>query len=165
MSYDLTEEQIMMQDTVRRIAKEQLAPAAAERDEKNEFAWDAKKILQENGLFACDFKEEHGGAEMGMVALAVATEEIARVCASSAVILLVTELGSMPIMLGGSEEQKNKWLPALASGEKLVAFGLTEPGAGSDAAGIRTRADRAGRRFGCRGHSHPGGKKRRHLHP
>jgi len=140
MSYDLTEEQIMMQDTVRRIAKEQLAPAAAERDEKNEFAWDAKKILQENGLFACDFKEEHGGAEMGMVALAVATEEIARVCASSAVILLVTELGSMPIMLGGSEEQKNKWLPALASGEKLVAFGLTEPGAGSDAAGIRTRA-------------------------
>jgi alkylation response protein AidB-like acyl-CoA dehydrogenase len=139
MQYDLTEEQIMMQDTVRRIATDKLAPGAGDRDD-NKFAWDAKKILEENGIFGCDFKEEYGGAEMGALALALAGEELAKVCASSSTILLVHELGSMPIMLGGSEEQNKKWMPGLASGEKLIAFGLTEPGAGSDAAGIRTRA-------------------------
>jgi alkylation response protein AidB-like acyl-CoA dehydrogenase len=143
MQYDLTEEQIMMQETVRRIANEKLAPGAADRDD-NKFAWDAKKILEENGIFGCDFKEEYGGAEMGALALALAGEELAKVCASSATILLVHELGAMPIMLGGSEEQKKKWMPGLASGEKLIAFGLTEPGAGSDAAGIRTRAVKKG---------------------
>jgi len=147
IQYSLSEEQMMLKDTVRRLASEQLAPGAAQRDQKGEFAWDAKKVLEENGLFGCDFKEEYGGAGMGMLALAVASEEIAKVCASSAVILLVHELGSMPIMLGGSNEQKKKWLPGLASGEKLISFGLTEPGAGSDAAGLRTRAVKKGDKY------------------
>ena len=147
MQYGLTDEQVMLKDTVRRLAREQLAPGAAQRDARSGFAWDAKNILQENGLMGCDFKEEYGGAQMGMLALAVATEEIAKVCASSAVILLCHELGSMPIMLAGSSEQKKKWMPGLASGEKLVSFGLTEPGAGSDVAGLRTRAVKKGDRY------------------
>ena len=144
MQYGLSDEQVMLKDTVRRLAREQLAPGAAERDVRGEFAWDAKKILEENGLMGCDFKEEYGGAEMGLLALALATEEIAKVCASSSVVLMCHELGSMPITLGGSDEQKKKWLPGLASGEKLISFGLTEPGAGSDVAGLATRAVKDG---------------------
>ncbi|CAO0820874.1 Acyl-CoA dehydrogenase, short-chain specific [Desulfarculales bacterium] len=144
MQYDLTEEQIMLRDTVRRIAQEQLSPGAAARDAKGEFAWDTVEIFRENGLFGCDFKEEYGGAEMGILAFCLAVEEVAKVCGSSAVILLVHELGSMPMMLAASLEQKKKWFPGLASGEHLVAFGLTEPGAGSDVAGLRTKAVKKG---------------------
>ena len=147
MQYGLSDEQVMLRDTVRRLAREQLAPGAAQRDVKGEFAWDAKNILQENGLMGCDFKEEYGGAEMGMLALALATEEIAKVCASSAVILLCHELGSMPVMLAGSPEQKKKWFPGLAAGEKLISFGLTEPGAGSDVAGLSTKAVKKGDKY------------------
>ncbi len=147
MLYDLTDEQRMLRDTVRKIAQEQIAPGAAARDQKGEFAWDAVEIFRENGLFACDFKEEYGGAQMGVLAFCLAVEEIAKVCGSSAVILLVHELGSMPMMLAGSPEQKKKWFPGLASGEHLVAFGLTEPGAGSDVAGLRTKAVKKGDKY------------------
>ncbi|MCF8043605.1 MAG: acyl-CoA dehydrogenase family protein [Desulfarculaceae bacterium] len=147
MQYGLTEEQIMLRDTVRRLAVDQILPGAAARDEKEEFAWDAVEVFRENGLFACDFKEEYGGAQMGMLAFCLAVEEVAKVCASSSVILLVHELGAMPMMLAGNDEQKAKWFPGLASGEHLVAFGLTEPGAGSDVAGLRTRAVKKGDKY------------------
>ena len=147
MQYGLTEEQIMLRDTVRRLAVEQILPGAAARDEKEEFAWDAVEVFRENGLFACDFKEEYGGAAMGLLAFGLAVEEVAKVCASSSVILLVHELGAMPMMLAGSAEQKAKWFPGLAGGEHLVAFGLTEPGAGSDVAGLRTRAVKKGDKY------------------
>ncbi|MCB2228922.1 MAG: acyl-CoA dehydrogenase family protein [Desulfarculaceae bacterium] len=147
MQYGLTEEQIMLRDTVRRLAQEQVAPGAAERDEKEEFPWDVVEVFKENGLFACDFKEKFGGAQMGLLAFALAVEEVAKVCASSSVILLVHELGSMPMMLGANEAQKEKWFPAIASGESLVAFGLTEPGAGSDVAGLRTKAVKKGDKY------------------
>ncbi len=147
MLYDLTEEQLMLRDTVRRIAQEQIAPGAAERDLKGEFAWDTVEIFRENGLFGCDFKEEYGGAAMGVLAFCLAVEEVAKVCGSSAVILLVHELGSMPMMLAASDAQKKKWFPGLASGEHLVAFGLTEPGAGSDVAGLRTKAVKKGDKY------------------
>jgi alkylation response protein AidB-like acyl-CoA dehydrogenase len=147
MLYDLTDEQRMLQETVRKIATEQLAPGAAERDAKGEFAWDAVEVFRENGLFACDFKEEYGGAAMGMLAFCLAVEEVAKVCGSSAVILLVHELGAMPMMLAASDAQKAKWFPGLASGEHLVAFGLTEPGAGSDVAGLRTKAVKKGDKY------------------
>lgn len=140
MLYDLTEEQRMLQDMVRRLAKEQIAPGAAERDVTGKFPWDVVEVFRENGILGCDFKEEYGGSQMGVLALCLAVEEIAKVCASSSVVLLVHELGSMPMLLAASNEQKKKWLPGLASGEHLVAFGLTEPGAGSDAAGVRTNA-------------------------
>ena len=142
--YSFTEEQLLLQDMVRRLAREKIAPGAAERDAKAVFPWDMVEALKENGLFGADFPEEHGGAAMGMLSLCLAIEEVAKVCASTAVILLVHELGSMPLFLAASEEQKARWLPELAAGEALIAFGLTEPGAGSDVAGLRTRAVRDG---------------------
>ncbi len=147
MLYDLTEEQRMLQDMVRRLAKEQIAPGAAERDVTGKFPWDVVEVFRENGILGCDFKEEYGGSQMGVLALCLAVEEIAKVCASSSVVLLVHELGSMPMLLAASNEQKKKWLPSLASGEHLVAFGLTEPGAGSDAAGVRTNAIKKGDKY------------------
>jgi alkylation response protein AidB-like acyl-CoA dehydrogenase len=144
MSYDLTEEQQMLKDTVARIAREQIAPGAEKRDEKAEFAWDMVEVLRENGLFGADFPEQYGGAEMGLFSLCLIIEEIAKVCGSTSVILLVHELGTTPIMIAGSDEQKAKYFPKLASGEHLVAFGLTEPNAGSDVSGLRTKAVRDG---------------------
>jgi alkylation response protein AidB-like acyl-CoA dehydrogenase len=144
VSYELTEEQIMLKETVARIAKEQIAPGADKRDEEAAFPWDIVDVLRENALFGADFPEKYGGSEMGMLALCLIIEEIAKVCASTSVILMVHELGSMPIFLAGSQEQKDRFLPPLASGEKLVAFGLTEPNAGSDVSGLRTKAVRDG---------------------
>lgn len=147
MLYDLTEEQRMLQDMVRRLAREQILPGAAERDVQGKFPWDVVEIFRENGVFGCDFKEEYGGSQMGVLALCLAVEEVAKVCASSSVVLLVHELGSMPMLLAASDEQKKKWLPGLASGEHLIAFGLTEPNAGSDAAGVRTNAIKKGDKY------------------
>jgi len=144
MSYDLTEEQQMLKDTVARIAREQIAPGAEKRDEEAKFAWDMVEVLRENGLFGADFPEQYGGAEMGLFSLCLIIEEIAKVCGSTSVILLVHELGTTPIMIAGSDQQKAKYFPKLASGEHLVAFGLTEPNAGSDVSGLRTKAVRDG---------------------
>ncbi len=144
MTYQITEEQQMLKDTISRIAKEQIAPGAALRDEEAKFPWDMVDILRENGLFGADFPEKYGGAQMGLFSLCLIIEEIAKVCASTSVILLVHELGSMPIMLAGSEEQKAKYFPKLASGENLIAFGLTEPNAGSDVSGLKTKAVKDG---------------------
>ena len=140
MPYDLTEEQVMLKDTISRLAKEQIAPGAEKRDEKGEFSWDSVEIFRENGLFGADFPEKYGGSEMGILSLCLIIEEIAKVCASSSVILLVHELGSTPIFLAGNEVQKEKYLPKLATGEHLIAFGLTEANAGSDVSGVRTKA-------------------------
>jgi alkylation response protein AidB-like acyl-CoA dehydrogenase len=144
MQYGLTEEQLMVKDMVSRLAKEKIAPGAAERDEKAEFSWKMVEILRENGLFAADFPREYGGEEMGLLAACLAVEEIAKVCAATSLILAVHELGAMPILLAANKEQKEKYLPKLASGEHLAAFGLTEPNAGSDAAGLQTKAIRDG---------------------
>ena len=140
MSYDLSEEQILLKETVRRIANEQIAPGAAKRDEAAEFPWDIVEILRENALFGADFPEKYGGAEMGFLSLCLIMEEISKVDASIATLLGVHELGTLPIFLSGNDEQKSKYLPKLASGEFLVAFGLTEPNAGSDVSGLKTKA-------------------------
>jgi alkylation response protein AidB-like acyl-CoA dehydrogenase len=140
MSYELTEEQILLKETVARIAKEQIVQGAEKRDEEARFPWDMVEILRENALFGADFPEKFGGSAMGMLALCLAIEEIAKVCASTATILLVHELGTMPIFLAGNDEQKDRYLPSLATGEKLIAFGLTESNAGSDVSGLRTKA-------------------------
>ena len=144
MSYDLTEEQEMLKETVARIAKEQIAPGAAERDEKAEFPWDMVEVLRENALFGADYPEEFGGSEMGLLSLCLIIEEIAKVCASTSVVLLVHELGTTPVMLAGNDAQKQKYFPKLASGEHLIAFGLTEPNAGSDVSGLKTKAIKDG---------------------
>jgi alkylation response protein AidB-like acyl-CoA dehydrogenase len=144
MSYDLTEEQEMLKETVARIAKEQIAPGAAQRDEKAEFPWDMVELLRENALFGADYPEKFGGSEMGLLSLCLIIEEIAKVCASTSVVLLVHELGTTPIMLAGNDEQKARYFPKLATGENLIAFGLTESNAGSDVSGLKTKAVKDG---------------------
>ena len=144
MSYELSEEQEMLKETVARIAKEQIAPGAAERDETAKFPWDMVELLKENALFGADYPEEFGGSEMGLLSLCLIIEEIAKACASTSVILLVHELGTTPIMLAGNEEQKARYFPKLASGENLIAFGLTESNAGSDVSGLKTKAVKDG---------------------
>ncbi len=144
MQYDLTEEQRMLQDMVRRLAKEQVEPGAAKRDIEGKFDWEMVALLRENGLISVDFPEAYEGIGAGMLALAITVEELSRVDAACGLVPAVQELGSLPIMLAGSEAQKQKFLPKLASGEQLAAFGLTEPAAGSDVARLRCRAVRDG---------------------
>jgi alkylation response protein AidB-like acyl-CoA dehydrogenase len=144
MQYDLTEEQRMLQDMVRRLAREQVEPGAARRDAEGVFDWEMVNLLRENGLFGVDFGEAYGGAGAGMLALAIVVEELSRVDAACGLLIAVQELGSLPIMLSGNAEQKDRWLPKLASGEHLAAFAVTESAAGSDVARLRCRAVKDG---------------------
>lgn len=144
MQYSLNEDQKLLQEMARRIAKEKVAPDAIERDQKGEFPWDMVKLLGENGLFGVDFPEKFGGSGAGMLAFCVAVEELSKADASVGVLLLIQELGALPIILAGSDKMKQKYLPKLASGEHLVAFGLTETSGGSDVAGFKTRAVKDG---------------------
>jgi alkylation response protein AidB-like acyl-CoA dehydrogenase len=144
MQYDLTEEQRMLQDMVRRLAREQVEPGAARRDAEGAFDWEMVDLLRENGLFGVDFEEAYGGAGAGMLALAIVVEELSKVDAACGLLIAVQELGSLPIILSGNVEQKQRWLPKLATGEHLAAFALTEPAAGSDVARLRCRAVKDG---------------------
>ncbi|MFI5331555.1 MAG: acyl-CoA dehydrogenase family protein, partial [Desulfobaccales bacterium] len=144
MQYDLTEEQRMLQDMVRRLAKEQVEPGAAKRDIEGKFDWEMVDLLRENGLIGVDFPEAYEGTGAGMLALAITVEELSRVDAACGLVPAVQELGSLPIMLAGNEAQKKQFLPKLASGEQLAAFGLTEPAAGSDVARLRCKAVKDG---------------------
>lgn len=144
MQYDLTEEQQMLQSMVRRLAREKVAPGAGRRDEDGSFDWEMVELMRENGLYGIDFPEAHGGSEAGMLALCIAVEELSKVDAACGLLIAGQELGSLPIILAANEAQKSKYLPRLASGEHLAAFGLTEPGAGSDVARLRCRAVKDG---------------------
>jgi alkylation response protein AidB-like acyl-CoA dehydrogenase len=138
--FELTEEQTMLRHAVRRMAEKRIAPRAAEIDETMEFPWDIKEAIQEMALFSIIFPEEYGGTGPDQLSLCLAVEEIARVCVSSSLILQVQALGATPLLVAGSDEQKSKYCPPLASGEKLCAFGFTEPEAGSDLSAITTKA-------------------------
>ena len=140
MDFILSEDQRMLRDTVRRIAEEKFAPLAEEIDEKERFPLESVKVLAENGLLGIQIPEEYGGAGAGMLAMVLAVEEIARVCASTSVILTTQALASDPFLLAGSEQQKKNYLYRLASGQCLGACGITEPGAGSDVTGMKTTA-------------------------
>ena len=142
---DVSDEEAMILDVVRQLVKERVEPRAAEIDEKGEFAWDIKNLFGENDLLGIPFPAEYGGLGGSFVTYVKVVEEVAKACASSALIIAVQELGALPIMIAGSHEQKQRWLPDLASGKKLAAYALTEPGSGSDAAGsMRTKARRDG---------------------
>lgn len=143
MDFRLSDDQKMLKDMVRKIAVNEFGPRAAEIDEKEEFPWENKKILEENGLLGIQIPEEYGGAGAGMVSLAIVVEEVARVCASTSVILTTQALATDPLMLGASHEQKLKWLKPMAEGSILGACAITEAGAGSDVTGIRTAATAA----------------------
>src|SRR5947208_10016471 len=143
-AYDLPQEFKDFRDTIRQIVRERVAPRAAEIDATGEYPWDIRKLFGEQDLLGLPFPEEYGGTDTGVLMLNVAVEEIARVCASSALILMVQELGTLPIQLFGSDELKERLLPRCASGEWSPAFALSEPEAGSDPASMRTHAVRDG---------------------
>ncbi|HEV3002310.1 MAG TPA: acyl-CoA dehydrogenase family protein [Solirubrobacteraceae bacterium] len=138
--YGVPQEFLDFRDTIRQIARERIAPRAAEIDAKAEYPWDVRKLLAENDVLALPFATEHGGTGTGTLMLQMAVEEIARVCASSALILMVQELGTLPIQLFGSDELRQRILPRCATGEWSPAFALSEPEAGSDPGAMRTTA-------------------------
>jgi len=144
MEFRFTEEEEMIREVAREIAREKIRPVAAKYDETGEFPWDIMKIIAEADLFRVFIAEEYGGLGLGTTALAVAIEELSWGCAGISIGYAATGLGAFPIILHGSEEQKKKYLPAIASGEKLAAFGLTESSAGSDASAVKTTAVREG---------------------
>jgi alkylation response protein AidB-like acyl-CoA dehydrogenase len=142
--YSLPRELADLRDTIRRIAKEQVEPRAAAIDRKAEYPHDLRRLFSEHDLFALPFDTEHGGTGTGTLMLNIAIEEVSRACASTALMLMIQELGTLPIKLFGSDEQKGRFLPRCASGEWTPAFALSEPEAGSDPGGMRTRARREG---------------------
>src|SRR3954471_12181002 len=143
-TYSLTQEQLDFRDTIRQIVRERVAPRAAEIDAKAEYPWDIRRLFAEHDVLGLPFDEEHGGTGTGTLMLNVAVEEIARACASSALILMLKELGTLPIRLFGTEEQKRRYLPMAARGGGGAAFALSEAEAGSNHGDMRTWARRDG---------------------
>jgi short-chain 2-methylacyl-CoA dehydrogenase len=142
VDFDLSDEHDLLRKTVREFAEERIAPVAEELDREHRFPYEILSELAELGLMGIPIPEEHGGAGGDTLSYAIAIEELTRVDSSVAITVAAhTSLGTMPILLFGSDEQKAELLPDLASGRKLAAFGLTEPGAGSDAGATRTRAE------------------------
>src|SRR3954453_15396846 len=140
----LNDEQREIRELVRTLARERIAPRAAEIDKSAEFPWDVVELYRENDLFGIMYAEEHGGIGQSSLLTLVTIEELSKVCATSGLIIAVQELGSLGIKLAGTAEQKERFLPKLASGEWLAAYALTEPGSGSDSAAMRTTARRDG---------------------
>ncbi|MEA2613519.1 MAG: hypothetical protein QOI52_1478 [Chloroflexota bacterium] len=142
--YSVPQEHLDFRDTIRQITRERVAPRAAEIDEKAEYPHDLRELFAEHDLFGLPFEEEYGGTGTGTLMLNIAIEEIAKACASSALMLMVQELGTLPIALFGSDDLKQRFLPKCAAGEWTPAFALSEPEAGSDPGGMITRAVRDG---------------------
>ena len=143
-SYRLTEEQTLLRDAVRTLADERVAPRAADIDRTGEFPEDLHQLLAGQDILALPFPAEYGGLGGELLTVCLAVEQLSRACATTGLILAAHELGSLPVIGFGSDEQKARWLPDLASGKHLAAFALTEADAGSDVAGVRTRAVRDG---------------------
>ena len=142
MSWPITEEQRMIQLMVREFARKEIEPMAAENDREGRFPAEILTKMAELGLMGMMVPARYGGAEVGAVSYSLALQEIAYACASTAVIMSVTNLSCEPLLFFGNEEQKEQWLPPLASGEGLGAFALTEPEAGSDPGSLRTQANK-----------------------
>jgi alkylation response protein AidB-like acyl-CoA dehydrogenase len=138
--YTIPQEHLDFRDTIRQIARERIAPRAAEIDEKAEYPHDLRQLLAEQDILGLPFETEYGGTGTGALMLNMAVEEIAKACASTALILMIQELGTLPIRLFGSDELKQRLLPLCASGEWSPAFALSEPDAGSDPGGMLTKA-------------------------
>jgi short/branched chain acyl-CoA dehydrogenase len=142
VNYDLSDEQELLRRTVREFAETRVAPVAEELDREERFPYELVAELAELGLMGIPIPEEYGGAGADTVSYAIAVEELTRIDSSVAITVAAhTSLGTMPIFLYGDERQKEEWLPQLASGQKLAAFGHTAPNAGSDAGATRTRAE------------------------
>ncbi|WIG58824.1 MAG: Acyl-CoA dehydrogenase, short-chain specific [Ktedonobacterales bacterium] len=144
MAVEISADEKMMLDMVRELAHDKVAPRAAEIDAKGEFPWDMKELLAKQDILAMPFPEEYGGLGSSELSILMTIEELSKSCATTALLLCVQQLGSLPILLAGNDEQKQRFIPRLATGEWLAAFALTEPGSGSDAGAMRTRAERRG---------------------
>ena len=131
-------------ERAREVAERAVRPIAAELDRTGEYPWSVIQALRDAGLMGIWIPEEYGGQGAGVLDLCVVVEELSRACGGVGVAYAVNALGSFPIILGGTDEQKRRWLPAVASGEKLIAFGLSEKASGSDAGSLQTRAVRDG---------------------
>jgi alkylation response protein AidB-like acyl-CoA dehydrogenase len=138
--YTIPQEHLDFRTTIREIAQQRIAPRAAEIDEQEAYPHDLRKLLAEQDILGLPFETEHGGTGTGTLMLNMAVEEIAKACASTALILMIQELGTLPIKLFGSEDLQDRFLPRCASGEWSPAFALSEPEAGSDPGGMITRA-------------------------
>jgi alkylation response protein AidB-like acyl-CoA dehydrogenase len=154
MAVQLASEEKMLIDMVRDLAREKVAPRAAEIDVTGEFPWDMKELLAQQDIFAMPFPEEYGGLGSSELSILMVIEELAKACATTSLLLCVQQLGSLPILLAGTDEQKQRFIPKLASGEWLAAYALTEPGSGSDAGAMRTRAERRGDTYVLNGLKH-----------
>ncbi len=142
--YTIPQENLDFCAMIGQLARERIAPRSAEIDERAEYPWDIRKLLSEQDVLGLPFPVEYGGTGTGTLMLNMAVEELAKVDASCALILMVQELGTLPLQLYGSEELKERWLPRCASGELSPAFALSEPEAGSDPAGMKTTAVKDG---------------------
>lgn len=147
MDYLLNEQQVMIRDLARKISQEKIKPVAAQYDESEEFAWPIMKILAESDLFGIYLPEACGGLGGGILEMCLVTEELSKACGGIALGYAGTALGTLPLLLFGSEEQKKKYLPDIAAGKKLAAFCLTEAEAGSDAGSMKTTARKEGDKY------------------
>ena len=154
LDYLLTEEQVMIRDLARQITDERIRPVAAEYDRSEKFPMDIMKVIAQSDLSGVYIEEKYGGMGGSILELCLVTEEFSKGCAGIAICYSATALGTYPIILAGSEEQKQKYLPAIAKGEKLCAFGLTEPAAGSDASALQTTAVKQGDHYVLNGLKH-----------
>ncbi len=147
MAVQLVDEEKMIMEVVRELAREKVAPRAAEIDATGQFPWDIKDLLAEQGILGMPFPEEYGGIGSSKLSIVMVIEELAKYCVTTSLILAVQQLGTLPIALAGTDDQKRRYFPRCASGEWLAAYGLTEPGSGSDAGGMRTRAIKKGDKY------------------
>src|SRR5579872_6682217 len=140
MNFELSEELAALQATVRRLAKDKVEPRAREIDETGEYPDDLFAAFRDADLLGLCIPAEYGGSGAGILGLTIAIEEVAKFSNTAALMLLLTRLPTGPVMIAGSEEQKQRYLPPIAEGSQRAAFGLSEPQAGSDVMGMRTRA-------------------------
>src|SRR5215831_8261479 len=144
MSYELSPEYAELQATVRKLAQEKIAPRARAIDSDATYPQDLFEVFRDAGLLGLCIPEAYGGSGAGILGLTIAIEEVAKYSNTAALMLLLTRLPTGPVMIAGSEEQKQRYLPGICDGELRAAFGLSEPQAGSDVVGMRTRALRDG---------------------
>ncbi|WP_057761302.1 acyl-CoA dehydrogenase family protein [Cytobacillus praedii] len=143
-NFDLSEDHLQIKQEIHRLAQGRIKPRAIEIDEKAEYPMDILHLLSEYGYIGANMPEEHGGLGLDLLSFCLIVEEISRVCASSSQVAVVQELGSLPIIIGGNDALKKRFLPDLAHGKKIAAYALTEPNAGSDVKSLKTRAERDG---------------------
>ncbi len=154
IDYLLTDEQKMIRELCQQITEEKITPVAAELDKTEEFPWEVMKVIAKSDMFGLYIEEKYGGMGGGVLDLCIATEEFSKGCGGIAVCYAASALGTYPIILYGTDEQKTKFLPDIAKGKKLSAFGLTEPAAGSDASAIQTTAKKDGDHYILNGTKH-----------